>query len=184
MSWRLCLLLLLFVASLPGEAATKTYLTGKVIRINSERRMTAAVFVLYIEHEKQTFSVRLREKPTYRLHCAVNDPIEFRLGDNAIFLKRRNGKEMKFALLNPPNVNANQPNGTMDLPFPTQAFESGVDVARMPAEHRPRRCAEIAAGGAQFEPLGNACLYALSSSNLPNFVVPRNDPACHQGIGT
>jgi hypothetical protein len=170
MSWRLCLLLLLFVASLPGEAATKSYLTGKVISINSERRMTAAVFVLYIEHEKQTFSVRLREKPTYRLDWAVNDPIEFRRDDNAIFLKRRNGKEVKIALLRLPKAHANQPNDTMDLPFPTRAFESGVEVARIPAEHQPRRCAEIAAGGVQFEPLGNACLYALSSSNLPNFV--------------
>ncbi len=170
MSWfsRLCFLIL--VASLPGEAATKSYLTGKVTRINSDRGMTAAVFILYIEHEKHTFSVRLREKPNYQLDWLVNDPIEFRLADRAIFLKRPNGKEIKLDLLSPPHVGADQPNGTMDLPFPAQAFNTGIDDVRMPAEHHPIRCDEITAGGAQFEPLGSICLYALSSSNLPNFV--------------
>src|SRR6266852_8494790 len=137
MSWFSRLCFLIFVASLPGEAATKSYLTGKVTRINSDRGMTAAVFVLYIEHEKHTFSVRLREKPNYQLDWLVNDPIEFRLADRAIFLKRPNGKEIKLDLLSPPHVGADQPNGTMDLPFPAQAFNTGIDVVRMPAEHHP-----------------------------------------------
>jgi hypothetical protein len=182
MSWPLRLLFLILVASLPLEAATRTYLTGKVIRINSERRMTSAIFILYIEHERQTFSVRLREKPTYELDWVVNDAIEFRFGDKAIFLKRPNGKEMKFALLDPPSANGNLPNGTVDLPFPPQGLETGIDVARIPAEHRPRRCAEITAGGAQFEPLGNACLYALSSSNLPNFVCQETIQRATRGL--
>jgi hypothetical protein len=174
------LLLIIVAVSLSAEAATKTYLTGKVVKINSERTASAALFILYIEHDKKTFSVRLRETPTYKLDWAVDDPIEFRLTKDAIFLKRPNGKDMRLALLDSPTMDGHLSDAG-DLPFPKQAFEIGIDVARVPAEHRPRRCAEIAAGETQFEPLENACLYALSSSAL-NFVCQETNERATRGL--
>lgn len=173
------LLLLILAVSLSAKADTNTYLTGKVVRVNSERTVSGSVFILYIEHDKATFSVRLREKSTYKLDWAVDDPIEFRLSKDAIFLKKPNGKEMRLALLDQPKVA--DLTGPGDLPFPKQGFEQGVDIARIPAEHRPRRCAEIAAGGTQFAPLDDACLYALSTSTL-NFVCQETVQRATRGL--
>ena len=111
--------------SLSAKADTNTYLTVKVVRVNSERTVVGSGIHIYIEHDKATFSVRLREKSTYKLDWAVDDPIEFRLSKDAnTFCKKPNGKEMRSALLDQPKVA--DLTGPGDLPFPSRVSSKGL----------------------------------------------------------
>jgi hypothetical protein len=171
MNWRSCLLALLLITSF-SEVFAKTYLTGKVVRIDSWRTTEFVIHIIYIQQEIRSYSVRVTKKRSYKLDWAVDDPIEFRLVKDAIYLRRPNGKEMKFPLLEPPTVRDSVPPETADLPFPHTSQQT-VQPSRAvpePARLGVRECAEIGAGGAQFGPLANACEYALSPTNLPNFV--------------
>jgi hypothetical protein len=173
MASRSWLLALLLVASISAVSA-KTYLTGKLVRVDSERTMGSSIYVLYIQGGDRSFSVRLVEKPTYKLEWEVNDPIEFRLAKDAIYLKRPGGKEMKLPSLGPARVMLGGPLETPELPFPPTPPSPQQSVQTARAHSAPgsghARCAQLAAEGAQIDSLANACEYALSSRNLPNFV--------------
>ncbi len=160
---------MLLVASIAGASA-KHYLTGKVVHVDSEQTKESRIYVIYIQEGERNFSVRLVGDPTYELEWAVEGPIEFRLEKDAICLKRANGKELKFPLLMPPEPEASLP--TPDLPLPPTPQQAVKATPAVPAPSTPRtpRCAEIRAEGTQFGPLAGACEYALSPSNLPNFV--------------
>jgi hypothetical protein len=168
---RSCLLALFLVTPISGWSA-KTYLTGKLVHVDSEQTIESRIYVLYIQQSDHSFSVRMVEKPTYKLEWAVDDPVEFRLAKDAIYLKRPNGKEMKFPSLKPPTVKDTVPRETAELPFPptTQQTVQTTRAASEPAKLGVRRCAEIGAEDTEFGPLANACEYALSPTNLPNFV--------------
>jgi hypothetical protein len=115
----------------------------------------------------------LAEKPDFKLEWAVNDPIEFRLAKDAIYLRRLNGKEMKFPLLKPPKAENDGPREKPDLPFPSAPPQpvpaTGAVPSRAATSNVPR-CVEIAAMRPQFEPLASVCEFALSPRNLPNFI--------------
>ena len=168
---RSCLLALFLVTPISGWSA-KTYLMGKLVHVDSEQTIESRIYVLYIQQSDHSFSVRMVEKPTYKLEWAVDDPVEFRLAKDAIYLKRPNGKEMKFPSLKPPTVKDSVPRETAELPFPptTQQTVQTTRAASEPAKLGVRRCAEIGAEDTEFGPLANACEYALSPTNLPNFV--------------
>ncbi len=171
MTGRSCLLALLLVTSIAGGSA-KNYLTGKLVRVDSEQTKESRIYVIYIEQGERSFSVRLVGNPAYELEWAVDGPIEFRLEKDAIYLKRPNGKELKFPSLNLPTPKDGTQPDTLDLPFPPTPRQTIQTTPAVPEHSRPGtpRCAEIAPEGAQFGPLADACEYALSPSNLPNFV--------------
>ena len=172
MAGRSCLLALFLLASISSVSA-KTYLTGKLVHVDSARAKGFRIYTIYIKQGQHTYSVRLVEKRTYKLEWAVNDPIKFRLAKDAIYLKRPSGKEMKFPLLKPAKAEEAGPRERPDLPFPSAPLQPAPVTAAVPpetAKAKVFRCAEIAAMGPQFEPLANACEFALSRHNLPNFI--------------
>ncbi len=188
-------LLALFLVASVSCASAKTYLTGKLVHVDFKRSSDTVIvvggpknvtefstYVLYVEYQDLVYSVRLVEKATDELEWKVNAPIEFRLVKDAIYLRRPNGKEMKFPLLKAATLDdggkrdtapPQTPDLKPDLPFPSapeqpaqraQAVPGGRETAR--ASH----CADISAMGPQFEPLAAACEFALSRRNLPNFI--------------
>jgi len=166
-------LLALFLVTFISVASAKTYLTGKLIHVDSAQAIGLTIYTIYIQQGDRTYSVRLVEKPNFQFEWAVNDPIEFRLAKDAIYLRRLNGREMKFPLLKPPKAEDVRLREKPDLPFPVARPQPAPATGTVPPEtttSKVPRCAEIAAMDPQFGPLASACEYALSPRNLPNFI--------------
>jgi len=178
-------LLALFLVTFISVASAKTYLTGKLIHVDSAQAIGLGIYTIYIQQGDRTYSVRIVEKPTYKLEWAVNDPVEFRLTKDAIYLKRLNGKEMKFPLLKPSKAEDNALREKPDLPFPSAPPQPVSDTRAVPPEtttSKVPRCAEIAAMDPQFGPLTSACEFALSPRNLPNFICQETMQRATRGL--
>jgi len=163
---KLCLLALLLAA--PGLGiADDSYLTGKLVRVESTQTARSRMYALYIQHGDTNFSVRIVERPPYRLEWRLNGPIEFRLEKDAIYLKRPKGGKLKIARAESSLTDGIGPTETLDLPFPSVERRSVQNLSAVP--HLPG-CIGIAAQEPQLIPLADVCEYALSARNLPNFI--------------
>lgn len=166
---KLALLVLLLSTALSGFCE-KTYLTGELVRIDSQQTADAKIIELYIKQGEHTYAVRLYKPLHYQLEWQLNQPIEFRTEKNAIYLKRPNGKEYKITFGEPLEA-SDVPQDKPDLPFPaTQPSPSTSSTkASNPGPLMPL-CARIAALGTEYSGLANACQFVSSPRNLPNFI--------------
>ncbi|HTV05871.1 MAG TPA: hypothetical protein VME86_10935 [Acidobacteriaceae bacterium] len=164
------MLTLFFSSVLPGVCA-ETYQTGELIRIESVQSSKAKIFELYIREGDHTYAVRLNEKPSYQLEWQLNQPIEFRIHKNVIYLKRPSGKEYKITFVEPSKTATDVPHDTPDLPFPpAQSNPNSSGVRGSNLGPLMPLCARIAGLGTQYSGLANACQFASSARNLPNYI--------------
>ena len=133
--------------------SASAYLTGKVVRVDSTQTTSASDYAIYIECAGQIYTAHLAEQPGYRVEWGINSPVEFRLGKESIYLRDAHGNEIKAVLEQPPPQP--KPGNTTESPA------SNTGSFRVP------RCAEIAAMGSEYAPLGSACEYALSPRICP-----------------
>jgi len=162
---KVCILALLLAAPVLG-IADDSYLTGKLVRVESTQAAGARMYALYIQQGETIFSVRIVEKPRYRLEWQLNGPIEFRLDNDAIYLKRPNGGTLKIARAESSLADGIGPTETLDLPFPSAERRS---VQTPPAAPQMPGCIGIAAQDPQLNHLAKVCEFALSGRTLPNF---------------
>ena len=182
-SWLLALFLIASISTAPA----RTYQTGKLIHVDSAQEIGIRIYTIYIQQGDRIYSVRLVEKPTYKLEWAVNDAVEFRLAKDAIYLKRLNGKETKFPLLKPPKAEDGGQREKPDLPFPSTPLQPLPATHAVPPEAaapKVPRCAAIAEVDPQFGLLASACEFALSSRNLPNFICQETMQRATRGLSS
>jgi hypothetical protein len=167
---RFALPAVLLLMAISGFCA-ETYLTGELIRVDSQQTADSKIFELYIQQGEHTYAVRLNKPLHYQLEWQVRQPIEFRVEKNAIYLKRPNGKEYKIIYAEPSKAASDVPQDRPDLPFPP-AQSSPVFSSRKVSnpELLMPLCARIAAQGTDYSGLANACQFVSSPRNLPNFL--------------
>lgn len=168
---RCALMLLVLLLGVPRAAGAERYLTGTLVRLSSIQTPQGSTYDLSIQYKSHLYKVHLVQGPDSQLEWKMNGPVEFRMDKAAFYLKQARGKELRIpmqaATAPPPAL------PKLALPSvnrkPVLVIENGIPMATSTAP-MDSRCAEMAAMGPQFQPLANACAFALSPYSLPNFV--------------
>jgi hypothetical protein len=115
------LLVAILLIAIPAQATDRTYETGKLSNVtitDSTASVTippmapnasalvlplrlGVIFHFTIEQKEITFQAGCfsKDKKSYAAEWVVNDPVQFRVEKDKLFLKRPNGKELRLALL-------------------------------------------------------------------------------------
>ncbi len=143
------------------------YEVGRIVRIESAPQGDATLYEIYIQQNSQTYAIRLNRPASRPLSWKLNDPVKFRIRKRDIDLLQPDGKRITIAL----DTTALRTGALLglDLPFPVARPTAPAAIPTW-TDTTTARCRQVLSGNSQYSGLMNACRFALSPRNLPDFL--------------
>jgi hypothetical protein len=165
-------LIVLLCLSAAAHSREKTYQTGTLVDIKVQHHEFAPLgaapidwisYKLQIDSAGHHYVFLLVPPANYQLEWKVNDPIEFRLQSDKMFIRRPNGKEFHMTLSTPPPEDVARIKARAEAKL--DALRNGTGTSA------DSRCEALVQSSSELAPLKQTCIFALQSrKRLPDFV--------------